>query len=571
MPKSSIPFARIGLSALLLLAPLPVGRAEAPAPAAVDAAIDQLIALDPVALLTHLGTLREQSAKQAEEAAALRAEADRLDAEAQGKADRLAALTSHTEALIKALGLAPPPAETMAMAAAEAPPAADEEPLTNFQDHVLPIFRARCASCHNPDQRKSGFASTTAALVLEGGSSGAVVVPGDPEGSRLLRLVSHAEEPVMPPSGDPLTPEQVETIRRWIADGAPADASAKRMAKEEAPADADAGGLYVAATFADTPPLPEVALAAASPLAGRGVVARAVDANPRAPLLAVGSKREVLLYNTESFALLGALPFPEGDVYTLTFSVNGELLAVGGGEEGQAGLCVVYEVRSGKRLGAYGEYYDTVLAADISPDHRMIALGGPNKRVRVYAADDGRELYALDAHTDWIQAVKFTPDGEVLATADRAGGLYLWQAANGRPVEQLRGHEGAIYALAYTPDSVHLASAGKDGTVQIWDTWKYSRVRSFKAHNAAVLGLDIGADSRIVTSGADRQTRVWNLEGKEERKIDALPDWGYQAQFTADAGLVAVGTWDGAVTLWSPASGEIVAALNTNPAAAGQG
>lgn len=569
MPRTTGSLLRGALCLALIAMPPPAPRAEGPA---IDQALDQLLRVDPAALLARVEALRAEAAAQAEEAARLRAEADRMEAEAEAQAARLETLTAGAEALARALGLAAPPPAPMAMAAEEAAPDPDQaDPMTNFQDHVLPIFRAHCASCHNPDRRRGGLAVTTAALVLEGGGSGAVVVPGDPDGSRLLRLVTHAEEPVMPPSGDPIPAEEIEVIRRWIADGAPANASAKRMAKAAPDDPAGGGAIHVAATFADTPPLPEAALPAASPLPGRAAVARAVDTSPRAPLLAVGGKREVHLYHTETRALLGALPFPEGDVYTLAFSVNGELLAVGGGEEGQAGLCAVYEIRTGARVGAYGDYYDTVLAADISPDHRMIALGGPNRRVRVYAADDGRPLYTLDAHTDWIQALKFTPDGEVLATADRAGGLYLWQAANGRPVEQLRGHEGAIHALAYTPDSVHLASAGQDGTVQIWDTWKYSRVRSFKAHDAAVLGLDIGPDSRLVTVGADRRTRVWTLEGKEEQKLEDLPDWGYRAHFTADATLVAIGTWDGAITLWQPATGEIVAALSTHPAPPDQG
>src|SRR5690606_19878069 len=168
-------------------------------------------------------------------------------------------------------------------------------------------------------------------------------------------------------------------------------------------------GGFVAATFADTAPMPEITLSAASPLSGRSVVARAVDASPRAPLMAVGGNREVLLYSLDGFTLLGALPFPEGDVFSVSFSLNGELLAVAGGEEGASGLCAVYNIRTGERAGVYGEFYDTVLAADISPDHRMIALGGPNKRVRVYAMDTAAELYTIDAHTDWIYAVKFTP------------------------------------------------------------------------------------------------------------------------------------------------------------------
>lgn len=566
------PWLRAVLIAALVVAPVHGVRAQ-DAPPAVEPAIDLLLQVDPAALVARVAALKGEADQQAQEAVALRGEADALDQQVVGLQQRLDTLTAQVKALGMSLGVAGEAAMAAAAPAGEVMPAempAEAANLTNYQDHVLPILKARCASCHNPDKRKSGFAVTSFALLKEGGSSGPAIVPGDPDGSRLVRLIKHEEEPFMPPSGDPLKPEEIETIRKWIADGAPADANDKPMAKAEA-APAAPQETFVAATFADTPPMPEVTLAAASPLSGRGVVARAVDANPRSPLMAVGGNREVLLYNLETFAPLGALPFPEGDIFTVTFSLSGELLAVAGGEEGATGLCVVYNVRTGERVGTYGEYYDTVLAADISPDQRMIALGGPNKKVRIYAMDTGAEMYNLESHTDWIYAVKFTPDGEVLATADRAGGLFLWQAANGRPVEQLRGHEGAIHALAYTPDSQYLASAGQDGTIQLWDTWTYQRVRTFKAHDTPVLTLDVGANNQIVSCGADKLTRIWNLEGAEQRKIEGLPDWGYQTTFANNASLVAVGTWDGMITLWNTASGEKVAAVNTNPAPATQG
>ena len=273
-----------------------------------------------------------------------------------------------------------------------------------------------------------------------------------------------------------------------------------------------------------------------------------------------------MLYNLDTFECLGALPFPEGDVYSLTFSVNGELLVAAGGKEGDSGLSVVWNVRKGERMGTYGQAYDSILTADLSPDHKLIACGGPDKKVHVYSTADGTEVYKIDAHTDWVLAVKFTPDGEVLATADRQGGMYLWQAKNGRAVEQLKGHEGAIWALKYTADSKYLVSAGQDGTVQEWDTWTYQRVRSFKAHNAPVTNLDVAPDGRIITTSNDKTTKEWQFDGKAIRDYAGLSDWGYQARFGKAGAMVLAGTWTGDVLCWKSENGELVKTLNTNPA-----
>ena len=68
--------------------------------------------------------------------------------------------------------------------------------------------------------------------------------------------------------------------------------------------------------------------------------------------------------------------FPEGTVHVLRFSRNGALLLAGGGRGGQSGLAVVWDVKTGKRVFEVGKEYDAVLAADLSPDLGLVALGG---------------------------------------------------------------------------------------------------------------------------------------------------------------------------------------------------
>ena len=562
------------LVASLLLWTGPTFAQEPAAAPSPDAALDELVKMDPAAIVAHLQALREQAAAQRGEAAKLRADADALDGQAAGMAASIDALGAHMAALAAILGTPAPAAADAAMAAAPAADAAmmaaetaeAKKEFVNFDEHVKPILQSKCFRCHSDDSKKGGLSLTSHAAAMAGGGSGEVIKPGDPDGSRLLRVIMHTEEPVMPPSGDKLPDDQIDVIRRWIADGALANAGSTPVAKKEEAA-AMGGEAFVAAEIVDgPPPMPEVTLAVAKRLPTRGVVARAVDTNPRSALMAVGGDREVVLYNMETYQNLGALPFPEGDIYTLSFSVNGELLAAGGGEEGNSGAAVVWNVRKGERVGTFGEAYDTVLAVDLSPDHKMIATGGPDKKVRVYSTENGAELYKLDPHTDWITAVKFTPDGEVLASADRQGGMYLWQAKNGRTVEQLKGHEGAIYAIEYTYDSKYLVSSGHDGTVREWDTWTYQQVRSFKAHNAPVTNVDVAQDGRLITTSNDQTTKAWNFDGTAIRDYAGLVDWGYQVRFGQGGQTVLAGTWTGDVLLWKADTGELLKTLNTNPA-----
>ncbi len=89
-----------------------------------------------------------------------------------------------------------------------------------FRDEVAPALQQHCVRCHAGDEPKGDLNLTTRAGLLNGGNSGASVAPGDAEASLLLDYIS-GDEPAMPKDAPPLSAEQVEAIRRWIAAGAP--------------------------------------------------------------------------------------------------------------------------------------------------------------------------------------------------------------------------------------------------------------------------------------------------------------------------------------------------------------
>src|SRR5262245_5779184 len=89
-----------------------------------------------------------------------------------------------------------------------------------FQDHVLPIFRAKCGKCHGAGEAKGGLVLESFSAAMMGGASGEVVEPGDLDASRLWALVSHKEQPAMPPNEPKLPDEMLAVIQKWIAGGA---------------------------------------------------------------------------------------------------------------------------------------------------------------------------------------------------------------------------------------------------------------------------------------------------------------------------------------------------------------
>lgn len=92
----------------------------------------------------------------------------------------------------------------------------------DFARDVQPILAQHCYHCHGPDTAKSGLRFDQRDSVLPASDvADAAVRPGDPAHSELFRrLVTNDPDERMPTEGDALSAADIETLRRWIAEGA---------------------------------------------------------------------------------------------------------------------------------------------------------------------------------------------------------------------------------------------------------------------------------------------------------------------------------------------------------------
>jgi hypothetical protein len=88
-----------------------------------------------------------------------------------------------------------------------------------FDSKVRPLLLARCGECHGERENKSDLKVLSVAGLLAGGATrGAAIVPGHPEQSVLVKLVSGQLKPRMPLKGDPLSAAEISLIETWIKD-----------------------------------------------------------------------------------------------------------------------------------------------------------------------------------------------------------------------------------------------------------------------------------------------------------------------------------------------------------------
>ncbi len=101
-----------------------------------------------------------------------------------------------------------------------------DDPRVDFDRQIRPILADKCFACHGPDAeaRQSGLRLDIRAEAIEPADSGVIaIVPGKPDESRLLKLVSNRSlKTAMPPkkTGKSVSEAEAKLLRDWIAQGA---------------------------------------------------------------------------------------------------------------------------------------------------------------------------------------------------------------------------------------------------------------------------------------------------------------------------------------------------------------
>ena len=93
----------------------------------------------------------------------------------------------------------------------------------SFSEDVTPILEGKCVICHGgPDEngaitKEMELDLTSYDALMVGSEFGPIVEPGNAEDSVLWMMIEVGD---MPQEGEPLTTEELEVIKTWIAEGA---------------------------------------------------------------------------------------------------------------------------------------------------------------------------------------------------------------------------------------------------------------------------------------------------------------------------------------------------------------
>lgn len=427
----------------------------------------------------------------------------------------------------------------------------DEKPVSYAKD-IVPILKASCAGCHNPQKKKGKLDMTTHAGLMKGGAEGPAIVSGKPEKSHLVEMVS-GKEPEMPEKGDPLKPEQVALISRWIKEGAKDDTP---KAGEGSAAPKGAPETY--------PALPVVSRLAFS---------------PDGKVLVVPGYHEILLHKADGSGLLARLQGESSRIDALDFTADGKWLAACGGAPAQFGEVQVWDVAAQKLVHSYKLTHDQLFGISFSPDGTKVAFACSDKSVRILAVADGKELLSFTNHTDWVYGTTFTMDGKKLLTGSKDRAMKLVDAANGQFIDDVNKLLEPVLCLARHPKQDTVVYGGGLGTPRVYrikdnqgrtaannDT---NLVREFERQPGPVRSVAFSPDGNLIAVGSSNpEVRLYNVQnGQRTASLKGHGGAVFALAFHPDGKTIATGGFDGQVRIFEVATGKLVASFAPVPVA----
>ncbi len=399
----------------------------------------------------------------------------------------------------------------------------------SFSNEVAPTLVEQCLACHNARTAKGRFNLETFQALMKGGESGAAVTPGDGEFSNLIQLVESGD---MPKDGDPLPPERLALLRRWITEGARLD-------------EGKAGNSPLTSIVPKpAQPLPPERYPAPVPVT-------ALAYRPDGSLLAVSGYHEVLLFDPNDGKLVRRLQNLAERIEGLAFSPDGSLLAVATSTPARLGEVLLFRAETGEVAFDLTFAGDGFFGVAFSPDGAKVAAAGADRTVRLWSTADGSELLRIEDHADWVTAVAFSSDGTRLATASRDKTAKVFDATTGGPLATFNGHEQPVFDVTFSPDGARVVSCGKDRHIRLWSVDEAKQKKAIRLDGEGLSLARVGPDAFLCGSG-DRTARLYDFEGEKRKTFENRPDWAESVAATPDGARIAIGSYDGTIAIFTP-------------------
>jgi U3 small nucleolar RNA-associated protein 7 len=201
-----------------------------------------------------------------------------------------------------------------------------------------------------------------------------------------------------------------------------------------------------------------------------------------------------------------------------------------------------------------GNSAERIRDATFLHNHTLYAAAQQN-HVYIYDGTSGAEVHCLTEHGDPF-CLSYLPHHWLLASIGRMGYLKYTDVSTGALVSTHRTKLGQPTAMRYNPANAVIHAGHTNGTVTLWSPAQSTYLAKMKCCKGSTAITDLAIDlsgHTMVTSGIDRQIRVWDLRMYRERHAYYCSAGVPVSLDLSQRGLLAIGH-AGHVTIWDSAA-----------------
>lgn len=210
-------------------------------------------------------------------------------------------------------------------------------------------------------------------------------------------------------------------------------------------------------------------------------------------------------------------------VRDLAYSHRGDRIGVAGSatsDPKSLGFAFLLRADHGELIVHLFGHAQAVTALAFSPDDAQVATADAAGMVKLWDSTTGRERHSFQASPAGVSCLRFSPDGRLLSTSyrtdERDSAIQLWEPGTDRPLQSFVGPISSVNCACFTADGKRLVATGED-SVAIWDVESGRLLSELQGHSGIVETCAAYPDNRrIMTGGADKTVRTWDLESGQE-------------------------------------------------------
>ncbi len=248
--------------------------------------------------------------------------------------------------------------------------------------------------------------------------------------------------------------------------------------------------------------------------------------SPDGTCLAVGGRskmgKSILVLLDRNLCSKGLVfEVPDKPLNSVCFSPDGDRIALG-----TIGEIILFDARSGKRVGALQAHRAQVFAS-FSPDATRIVSGGHDNAIRIWDANCS-EVFGDIITKAPVLHCSYSPDGLRVASGHSDGAVRLWDSEGRLGTSVSRCHPSSVSACTFTSDGRYVISTSKCGSLWVLRSDNGRTMAAVDGHGGRFgVGLAVSPDRMkiaVYESGAGfKKLRLWQLP--DARQLPCLIEW----------------------------------------------